>query len=134
MGCSFAMSFDIETCKFIQILHDPAGHWLTISNVETEKPNIINIYDSLNSLCSSNMQQQIACLLKSLKPHILLQFVDVHLQDGGSDCGLLSLAYATALCLNKSPGSYIFDQSSLRQHLVQCLESQHFTMFPVKSE
>ena len=64
------MSFNIETCKFLQILHDPAGHWSTISNVETEDPDIINVYDSLNSLCSSNMQQQIACLLKSLTPHI----------------------------------------------------------------
>ena len=80
------------------------------------------------------MQQQITCLLKSLKPHILLQFIDIHLQDGGSDSGLLSLAYATALCLKKSPGSYMLEQSSLRQHFVQCLESQHFTMFPVKSE
>ena len=102
--------------------------------METENPNIINVYDSLNSLCSSNVQQQITCLLKSRKPHILLKFVDVHQKDGGSDFGLLSLAYATALCLNKSPGSYMFEQSSLRHHLVQCLESQHFTMFPVKSE
>ncbi|KAL5506391.1 hypothetical protein EMCRGX_G008017 [Ephydatia muelleri] len=27
VGCSFTMSFNIEICKFIQILHDPAGHW-----------------------------------------------------------------------------------------------------------
>ena len=134
VGCSFTMSFNIETCKFIQILHDPAGHWLTISNVETESPNIINVYDSMNSLCSSNVQQQIACLLNTFKSHIFLNFVDVHLQDGGSDCGLLSLAYATALCYNKNPGSYMFDQSSLRHHLVQCLEKQNFSMFPVKSE
>ena len=29
------MNFSIEKERFIQMLHDPAGHWLTISNVVT---------------------------------------------------------------------------------------------------
>ena len=29
------MNFSIEKERFIQMLHDPAGHWLTISNVGT---------------------------------------------------------------------------------------------------
>lgn len=125
------MSFNIETCKFLQILHDPAGHWSTISNVETEDPDIINVYDSLNSLCSSNMQQQIACLLKSLTPHI--RWCTSTRWRKWLRTTVFSLCNCS-LCHNKSPGSYMFDQSSLRQHLFQCLESQHFTMFSVKSE
>ena len=46
------MNFSIEKERFIQMLHDPAGHWLTISNVGTEKPYVLQVYDSLYSSCS----------------------------------------------------------------------------------
>ena len=46
------MNFSIEKERFIQMLHDPAGHWLTISNVGTKKPYVLQVYDSLYSSCS----------------------------------------------------------------------------------
>ena len=46
------MNFSIEKERFIQMLHDPAGHWLTISNVGTEKPYVLQVYDRLYSSCS----------------------------------------------------------------------------------
>ena len=44
------MNFSIEKERFIQMLHDPAGHWY--SNVGTEKPYVLQVYDSLYSSCS----------------------------------------------------------------------------------
>ena len=92
VGYGLVMNFYIEKERFIQILHDSSGHWLTISNVGTEKPHIMWIYDSLYSSCSLNVQQQIACLLNTDMPNITLEFVTVHKQHGSDDCGLFSLA------------------------------------------
>ena len=130
---SLTLNFLIEKGKFIQILHEPQGHWLTISNLGAKNSEVF-VYDSLYSSCSSNVQQQIACLLKADRPNIELHFVDVHKQSGGSDCGAFAIAYATTLCLGKLPGKFVFDQTVMRQHLLKCLEMQHFTMFPVRSE
>ena len=116
-----------------QILHEPQGHWLTISNLGAKNSEVF-VYDSLYSSCSSNVQQQIACLLKADRPNIELRFVDVHKQSGGSDCGAFAIAYATTPCLGKLSGKFVFDQTVMRQHLLKCLEMQHFTMFPVRSE
>ena len=130
---SLTMNFLIEREKFIQILHEPRGHWLTITNIGAKNSEVF-VYDSLYSSCSSNVQQQIACLLKEERPNIDLHFVDVHMQSGGSDCGAFAIAYATALCLGELPGKFRFDQTVMRRHLLRCLELQHFTMFPVQSE
>ena len=54
VGYELVMNFSIERDRFIQILHDPSGHWLTISNVGTEKPHFLQVYDSLYSSCSLN--------------------------------------------------------------------------------
>ena len=48
------------------------------------KNSEVFVYISLYSSCSSNGQQQIACLLKADRPNIELHFVDVHKQSGNS--------------------------------------------------
>ena len=45
-----------------------------------------------------------------------------------------AIAYATTLCLGESPGKYSFHQAKMRSHLKQCLENEHFTMFPTIKE
>jgi len=42
-----------------------------------------------------------------------------------------SIAYAFALCLDKQPGSVIFDQQLMREHLYTCIQ-QHFSIFQEK--
>ena len=99
----------------------------TISNVGAKNSEIF-VYDSWYSSCSSNVQQQIACLLKAESPDIELHFVDVHMQSGGSDCGVFAIAYATALCLGKLPGKFVFDRTVMRPHsnALKCNISQCF--------
>ena len=72
------MSFEIERHRFIQILHEPQGHWLTVSNVGTEHPVIVRVYDRLYSYCSPSIQKQIACMINTAKSAITLEFIDVH--------------------------------------------------------
>ena len=124
------MNFLIERGKFIQILHEPQGHWLTISIIGAKNSEIF-MYNSLYSSCSSNVQKQIACLLKAERPNIEL---NVYMQSRGSDCGAFAIAHATTLCLEKLPVKFVFNQTAMRQHLLKCLEMQHFTVFPLHNE
>ena len=58
--------------------------------------------------------------------------MDVQMQSGTYDCGLFAIAFATALVGGEHPGKFLFNQDSMRQHLIKCLELGEITMFPVK--
>lgn len=124
-------SFDVEPNEFIQILHNGHDHWLTISTIGSKHPGVF-VYDSLYSEASDELQQQIACLLHTQEPGIMVKFAKVESQTNSSDCGIYAIAFATALCLETSPAKLVFDDSRMRGHLAQCLERGKFTMFPVR--
>ena len=50
----------------------------------------------------------------------------------GSDCGLFSIANATALIFGEDPGRLFYDQASMRPHHFKCLESKCMLPFPIK--
>ena len=81
---------------------------------------------------SSCVKRQIAALLATKHKIITLKHMDVQMQSGTYDCGLFAIAFATALVHNEHPGKFLFNQDSLRQHLMKCLELGEMTMFPVK--
>ena len=80
------------------------------------------------------VKQSIAAMLFTQQPRITLKFVDVQMQCGDRDCGLFAIAFATALCFGKQPEQLSFHQDQMRSHLIQCLETQEISMFPVKRE
>ena len=96
-------TYTIETGEFIQILHNGADHWLTITTIGTSHPEVL-VYDSLCSTVPEKVKSQISSLLCTRERSVRLQFVDVVKQAGVNDCGVFAVAYATALCLGKSPG------------------------------
>ena len=77
--------------EFVQMSND---HWVTISNIGC-KPGTVNVFDSIpNNSVSS---------LLSETYDIQLQFKQVQVQRGNSDCGVFAVAFATALCPGKDP-------------------------------
>ena len=126
-----ALAFDVECGEFIQILHNGQGHWLMISTIGTKHPEV-NVYDSLYSFASPSLKLQISPLLYTQHSHIMLVFKDVQMQCGSLDCGVFSIAFATALAHGQQPGNFIFDQHKLREHLFNCFESRKMSMFPIK--
>ena len=102
LGSTFA--FEVESDKFVQILHNGHNHWLTISSVGTT-PGQILVYDSMYPSAGQATKQQIACLMKVSEPNLTLTFADVQMQAGGSDCGAFALAFATAICYGHSPAN-----------------------------
>ena len=61
---------------------------------------------------------------------ITLNFPDVQVQRGSSDCGLFSIAFAVTLCTGFDPVEIKYAQKLFRDHLMQCIQNQHFTPFP----
>lgn len=131
VGCSYTMSFTIHD-KFIQVLHDSArNHWLTISTVTAEQPNVY-VYDSMYRQLTDNVQNQIACIMKTPFKQINAHFVDVQRQSGTSDCGLFSIAFATSLSFGKQPPESIsYNQPLMRQHMIKCFEAGRIEEFPI---
>ena len=121
-GLTLTMNFNVEAGELIQILHTE-GHWLTISTTGTVHPEVI-VYDSLYSTLPTLANAQIASLLATQQPNIKVKFMDVQMQSGSSNCGLFTIAYATALRFGLPRGNFFFEQSEMRSHLQKCLEEQ----------
>ena len=129
LGSTFA--FEVESDKFVQILHNDHNHGLTISSVGTTLSQIL-VYDSMYPSARQATKQQIAYLMRVSEPNLTLTFADIQMQVGGSDCGAFVLAFATAICYGHSPGEFHFDQQRMRAHLIECLETMQFMMFPIQ--
>ena len=64
-------------------------------------------------------------------PEVLPRLVSVNKQKGSTDCGLFAVLIATTLALGLDPAGITYQQNSLHHHLVKCLETGKFTMFPI---
>ena len=124
-------SFDVETGEFVQILHNGQNHWQVISTIGVNHPSV-NIFNSMYCHCSTHTKVQIESILATKEPAIRLQYIDVQMQSGQADCGLFAIAFAATLVHGMHPGSYIFEQSLMRPHLLKCLENGKITMFPIR--
>lgn len=62
VSLGLTMNFDIQTGEFIQILHTTDSHWLTVTTVGLEHPNI-HIFDSVYLSVPTMAKAQIASLL-----------------------------------------------------------------------
>ena len=87
------LCFEIQTSKFIQIIHDGHGHWLTISSIGVRDETEIFIYDSMYPSLGTYSKEQVAALLASNEEKVHIRMMDVQQQVGGCDCGLYAIAF-----------------------------------------
>ena len=76
------MSFEIPGKEFIQILHSPVNHWVTVSTIGIEESNQIILFDSKYVTLTTLLNAQIACLLNTIGDKIEVNIVDVQSQVG----------------------------------------------------
>ena len=110
----------------VQIIFDRSNHWITASNTFAKKGEIL-VYDSMYTKIDKNTK---ATMTNLFGQSITARLVRSSKQTGGTDCGLFAIANATALASKVNPTEIMFDQSTLRQHLVSCMEEK-FTLFPM---
>ena len=96
MTCGLTMKFNNEPDEFVQIIHNDQLQWLTISTVGTLHPEVM-LCDSLYSTIPTQAKEEIASLIATQQPNLTVKFMDVQMLSGSSDCGLFTIACATAL-------------------------------------
>ena len=107
------LAFDIQRSEFIQMLHNGTCHLLLVTTIGVKK-DCIFVYDSLYPTVNSKTKHQITAIFGTPAPHISLQFVDCQVQKGTNNCGLFSIAFATALANELHPESLSFKQNEMR--------------------
>lgn len=120
------LNFEVQRGEFVQVLNVHSSHWITVSNLFCP-PGVINIYDSMpNCELHSSTKRQIASILMTNEKSIEVQFVNMQIQSGASDCG----PFATSLCASVNPAQLKYIQHDFRSHLFKCLENRKIIPFP----
>ena len=105
-------------------------HWCVASTISCAKIEV-KVYDSVFS--SPNSEMRTVCLnLFDISKKPKLTYEPVQKQEGGDDCGVFSIAFATALVHNHNPINVQFVQSIMRLHLLRCFEQQLLTPFTAR--
>lgn len=117
----------------LQILHTRGNHWIAVSTVNCTAVDI-TVYDSKYSKLSSDTEMLLAQLVHTDKSVVSVSIANVTKQSGSSDCGLFATAYITHIAFGLNPSLCVFQQSSMRAHLLKCLESKRMELFPVQRE
>ena len=83
----------------------------------------VRVYDSVYNTLDEDTRSIISAMFHSTESRpIKLQMVPTQKQEGGRDCGLFSIANIAAIAFHLDPTTITFEQATMRQHLVQCIE------------
>jgi hypothetical protein len=112
-------------------LLNTGGHWVCCTEIST-KPNsgTVRVLDSLYNRPSSHVVEHSCCLLRHSGCTMTFLNEKVQKQIGVGECGLFALAFATDLCYGLDPANQHYDQTTVCQHYVRCLESKAMVSFP----
>ena len=117
---SLYFAFGFENCPYetIQIIHSNVHHWILLSSFNGE----VKIFDSLNTNPTIETLQQIKQLFSPDNTFPLYQLSPCHKQLSTTDFGVFAIAYSIDILSGNNRSKIIYDQSKLRQHLVNCFE------------
>ena len=122
--------WDVMRTEGVQILNNSNMHWLCISTMSCPT-DVVNIYDSIKTKNPSfDIKEQVAAILHSPADSITLRTIDAQEQHNGSDCGLYAIATAVCLCNGTLPIQVVWDQTKMREHLLNCFENKMLLPFP----
>ena len=90
----------------------------------------MRIFDSPYLKPSLTAIEHACCMLTFPGDQVTLVNEKVQRQIGSNDCGLFALAFATVLCHGLDPVNQRYEQQSMQQHYVSCLENGAMVPFP----
>ena len=67
---------------------------------------------------------------KEVDPHLIVHIPPVQQQKGSSDCGIYAIAFAVHAALGDDVEHLEFDQTQMRNHLLQCFGKRELVRFP----
>ena len=121
----FTSGFEYCSYKTIQIIHNNAHYWILLSSFNGDVKN----FDSLNTDPTTETLQQMQQLFSPDGTFPQYQLSPCHKQVGTTDCGVFSIAYSTDIIFGNNPSEIVYDQSKLRQQLVNFFDKGTLTTF-----
>ena len=115
----------------VQIIHSCGDDWIVAATVGNEKESQVDVFDSLYDIIDNGTCKLISNVFESSATP---RSIKIPKQSGVDDCGLYAIANATSICLDQDPTLLNFDQSLMRLHLVQCIDSKMIAPFPCLSK
>ena len=97
-------------------------HWVVATTINNRNGEVL-IFDSVFKSLDDDTMKTVCNLFKhsgssGSTGKLNVKMIKTTKQKGADDCGVFSIAYATAIALGRSPAKLIFRQSSMRAHLV----------------
>ena len=120
--------FDCVQGDAVQVHHTGSFHWVT----SFSNGSRVTICDSMAGDLTENLQVQLSTIYRLLKVDntLVINMKDVQQQEGGRQCGLFAIAFATEICFGKDPSHASFSEEYMADHLRKCLEKGRFQRFP----
>ncbi len=110
----------------LQIVFDRGNHWIVASNMD----GTVKVYDSIYTYIDGNTRKVIENLF-CMPEGFNIEMLDIQKQKGVKDCGLFSIAIATALLFGEDPSNIRFNQVDMRNHLLKCYDTKFLSLFSV---
>ena len=119
-----------EVNNKLQIIHCfERHHWIVATTVNCASGQV-NVFDSLFKALDNETKATISRLFQRDTNSVIIKVMNSQKQMGVKDCGLFSIAFATAIAFGQNPTKQMFQQQSMRAHLVNCFENKKMTPFP----
>ena len=120
-----------EITNKVQIIHcKDKKHWILATIVDCPK-DVVKVYDSVFSFLDQETKKVIKNLFTVGDPPLQIKVMKSQKQTGCVDCGVFSIANATAIAFGHNATKLRLQQDSMRAHLVTCLQKKEFSLFPV---
>nr|XP_047133813.1 uncharacterized protein LOC124811932 [Hydra vulgaris] len=124
-------SFKVVNESFIQVLHDGAIHWVTISTFGCAKDEVCVLDSMFHGNIKKHVIRQICSIMNCSKDILTVRVLPVQQQTNGVDCGLFALAFAQHIAYTSSNPSFVaFDSHMMRKHLLQSITENNLNDFP----
>ena len=121
-----------EVKNKLQIIHClERHHWIVATSVKCASGQV-HVVDSLFKSLDDETKGTIFRLFQreSEVNSTTIKVINSQKQAGVKDCGLFSIAFATAIAFGQNPAKQTFQQQSMRAHLINCFENKKITLFP----
>lgn len=116
------------THNALQIFHTGGDHWICATTIGTSGKKVL-VYDSAYTKWDEStldlLKKQFRC-----SPSNITVLKKVQKQQGGKECGLHAIANATSIAYGQDPLKMKYDESLMREHLIQCFSKNDLELFP----
>ena len=111
----------------IEIIYSRDSHWIVATTMMCKNDEVL-VYDSVFNF----LDDDTVGIIRNLFGCDNVKMVECQKQHGSNDCGLFSIANATAIVNGIDPKKLKYIQSDMRTHLLQCFQQGMMTVFPLK--